>query len=131
MIKTEQLILEEIMRLLDDLDKATYGTYRANGHVIPPNASWFYSIAKRLYEQTDLLVNNYSPGYISSSDYNFIYDSQRVILLHLDVLRDNKKVAGQVLTRELENYLMELNGVFGCISTYGKKKGYISSKSIL
>lgn len=130
-MQTEKILLIEIMQLLEDLEKATYGSYRADGHVIPPNASRFYSIVKRLYEQTDILVNTFSPGYISSSDYNFIYDSQRVILLHLEVLRNNKKVADQVLTRELENYLMELNGVFGCISTYCKKMGYISSKSIL
>ena len=51
MIQTEQMILEEIMRLLNDLDKATYGDYKANDHVIPPNANGFYYTAKRLYEQ--------------------------------------------------------------------------------
>ena len=125
MIQTEQMIQKEIMRLLVDLDKATYGYYMANGRVIYPNASRFYYTAKRLYEQVDLLVNKYSPNYISSSNYMFIYNSQRVTLLHLDVLKDNKKLTGQGLTYELEKYLMKLYGIFSCISTHCKKQGNI------
>lgn len=121
MIQTEQMILEEIMRLLNDLDKATYGDYKANDHVIPPNANGFYYTAKRLYEQVDILVKDYSPHYVSPSNYKFIYDSQRVTLLHLDVLKGNRKLKGQELTCELEKYLEELYGIFGCISTYYKK----------
>ena len=125
MVQTEQMILKEMMRLLNDLNKATYGDFKANGHVIPPNANRFYYTANRLYEQVDILVKNYSPKYMSSSDYMHIYDSQRVVLLYLDVLKDNKKLKGQEITWELEKYLMELYGVFNCISTYCKEQGYI------
>ncbi len=85
-------MLQNITRLFADLETATYGDYKANGHVIPPNASRFYYTTKRLYEQVDILVKDYSPNYVSSSDYMCIYDSQRIILLHLDVLKDCKKV---------------------------------------
>lgn len=123
MIQTEQLVLEEIMRLLNDLDKATYGSYRVNGHVIPPNASRFYYSAKRLYEQADILFKDYSPDYVSPSDYKFICNSQRGILLNLEVLKDSKKLKGQELTWELEKYLMELYGMFSRISTHCEKCG--------
>lgn len=122
MLQTEQMILEEIRRLLDDLEKATYEDYRANGRVIQPNANKFYFTAKRLYEQVDILVAEYSPDYISPSNYKFIYDSQRRILLKLELLKDDKKLKGQELTWELEGYLMELNGMFNCISTYCDKR---------
>ena len=121
MIQTERMILDEIRQLFDDLDKATYGDYKANGHVIPPNASRFYYTTKRLYEQVDILVKDYNPNYMSPSDYMCIYDSQRIILLHLDVLKDCKKLNGQELTWELEKYLTKLYGIFGCISTFCEK----------
>lgn len=124
MIQTEQLILEKIMRLLDDLDKATYGCYRANGNVIPSDASRFYYSAKRLYEQVDILVKDYSPDYVSPSDYRFICNSQRVTLLNLKVLKDSKKLKGQELTWELEKYLMEFYGMFSRISTHCEKCRY-------
>lgn len=72
MIQTERMILDEIRQLFDDLDKATYGDYKANGHVIPPNASRFYYTTKRLYEQVDILVKDYNPNYVSPSDYMYI-----------------------------------------------------------
>ena len=56
MIKTEKMILEEIMRLLKNLENVTYGEYRTNGIVFPPNASSFYYSAKQLYECTDELM---------------------------------------------------------------------------
>ena len=64
MIQTEQMILEEIMRLLNDLYKATYGDYNANDHVIPTHANGFYYTATRVYDQVDILVNVYSPHYV-------------------------------------------------------------------
>jgi len=121
MKKTEEQMLQNITRLFADLETATYGDYKANGHVIPPNASRFYYTTKRLYEQVDILVKDYSPNYVSSSDYMCIYDSQRIILLHLDVLKDCKKLNGQELTWELEKYLTKLYGIFGCISTFCEK----------
>lgn len=130
MIQTEQLILEEIMRLLDDLYKATYGSYRANGNVIPSNASRFYYSAKRLYEQVDILVKDYGPDYVSPSDYKFILNSQRVTLLNLEVLKDCKKLKGQELTWELEKYLMDLYGMFSRISAHCERCGYTISVSI-
>lgn len=122
MIQTEQTIREEIRRLLEDLEKATYDDHRANGRVIQPDASRFYFTAKRLYEQVDMLVAEYSPDYVSPSDYKSIYDSQRITLLNLEMLKDNKKLKGQELTWKLEEYLMELNGLFDCISTYCNKR---------
>ena len=121
MMQSEQMILEEIMQLLDDLNKATYGDYKANGLVISPNANRFYNATKRLYEHVDILVKDFSPDYVSPSNYTFIYNSKRKILLYLDVLRDNRKLKGHELTWELEKYLMELYGLFDCISSYCEK----------
>lgn len=120
MIKTEKQILEEIMNLLGELDNATYGEYRANFHFLPPSASWFYHTARRLYENVDILVNNYSPTYITHNDYSYIYDSQRVDLPYLDSLIYNKKLKDQKLTKELEKCLIKLHGVFRCVIEYCK-----------
>ena len=123
MIKTERILLEEIMRLLKDLENATYEETKPNGLVSPPNASKFYYSAKKLYESTDELIDRFSPEYITSSDYRFICASQRVTLLQLAVLKYNKKLKGVEITRELEKYLTELQELFSCISTYCKKQG--------
>lgn len=40
MIQTEKMILEEIMRLLKDLENATYGETKANGLNFPPNPTF-------------------------------------------------------------------------------------------
>jgi len=117
MIKTEKQILDEIMNLLGELDKATYGEYKANYHFLPPSASWFYHTARRLYENVDILVNNYSPTYITHSEYRYIYDSQRECLPYLDSLRYKKNNA-QKLTWNLEKYLIKLQGVFRRIIEY-------------
>lgn len=90
MIKTEKQILDEIMNLLGELDKATYGEYKANYHFLPPSASWFYHTARRLYENVDILVNNYSPTYITHDDYSYIYDSQKLVLVDSNVLQHKK-----------------------------------------
>lgn len=123
MIQTEKMKLEEIMRLLKDLENATYGEFKTNGLVFSPNANRFYYSAKHLYESTDELINRFSPEYITTSDYRFICASQRVTLLQLAVLKDNKKLKGEEITWELEKYLTELQGLFSCISTYCKKQG--------
>ncbi len=119
MIQTEKQILKEIMSLLGELDKATYGEYKANDHFLPPSASRFYHTTRRLYENVDTLVNNYSPTYITHNDYSYIYDSPRLYLLDLNVLR-YKKLEAQELTWELEKYLIKLHGVFQCVSEYCK-----------
>ena len=56
------------------------------------NANRFYYSAKQLYESTDELINRFSPEYITSSDYKFICASQRVTLLQLAALKDNKEI---------------------------------------
>ena len=62
----------------------------------------------RLYEAIDELVEKYQPAYITESDYRFIYDSQRPLLLELNVLRDKNKLQGDYLTWELEKYLSKI-----------------------
>lgn len=116
MIKTEKMLLEEIMRLLKDLENATYGEPKPNGLVFPPNASKFYYSAKKLYESTDELIDRFSPEYVTDSDYKYICASQKDILLQLDVLKDNKKLKDMEVTWELENYLKNIQGLFSCIS---------------
>ena len=123
MIKTEKILLEEIMRLLKDLENATYEEAKTNGLVFPPNASKFYYSAKKLYESTDELIDRFSPEYVTDSDYKFICASQKDILLQLDVLKDNKKLKGMELTWELETYLATLHDLFHCITDYCNKQG--------
>lgn len=123
MIKTEKMILEEIMRLLKNLENVTYGEYRTNGIVFPPNASSFYYSAKQLYECTDELFDRFMPEYVTDSDYRFICASQKNILLQLDVLKDNKKLKGMEVIWELETYLATLHDLFHCITDYCNKQG--------
>lgn len=117
---TEQEILQEITRLFTELDSATYGTERTNGRIVPPDSCKFYYNAKRLYEVADELVEKYQPTYITRNDYRFIYDSQRPLLLELDALRDRKKLQEDYLTRELEKYLLKIQGLFSCVLSYCK-----------
>ena len=121
MVKTEKMLLEEIMRLLKDLENATYGEFKTNGLVFCPSASRFYYSAKKIYESVDELINNYSPKYVSFSDFKMISASQRDTLLQLDVIKDDKTRKDEEVTRELEKYLTKLQGLFNCISTYCKK----------
>lgn len=119
---TEEQTLQEISRILDELDAATYGRERANGHLMPPNASNFYCCAKRLYEVTDELIKEYHPAYITESDYRFICDSRRLLLLELSVMKDENKLQGDNLTWELEKYLLKIQGLFACILSHFKSK---------
>jgi hypothetical protein len=116
MIKTEKMLLEEIMRLLKDLEIATYEEQKPNGLVFPPNANKFYYSAKKLFESTDELIDRFSPEYVTNSDYKFICATQKDILLQLDVLKDNKNLKDMEVTWELENYLIKIQGLFSCIS---------------
>jgi hypothetical protein len=119
---TEEQSLQDISRLLDDLNTATYGKERANGHLMPPNASNFYCCAKRLYDVTDELIEAYHPAYITENDYRFIYDSRRTVLLELSVMKDGNELQGDNLTWELEKYLLKIQGLFGCILLHCKSK---------
>ncbi|MEE3483050.1 MAG: hypothetical protein VZQ98_01855 [Bacteroidales bacterium] len=85
MKQTEEQLLQNITRLFADLEDATYGKERANGRFVPPDARNFYYCSKCIYDATDELVESYQPNYISKSDYNFIYDSKRTLLLDLAV----------------------------------------------
>lgn len=123
MIQTEKIKLEEIMRLYNNLEKATYGEYKTNGIVSRPSASRFYYTAKKLYESVDELIDNYSPKYISFSNSKMISASRRDTLLQLDVIKDDKTMKDEEVTWELEKYLTELQGLFDCIYTYCKKQG--------
>lgn len=118
MMQTEKELLKEIMRLLSDLENATYGEYKTNGVVFTPNASRFYFSAKKLYTCTDELIAQYHPNYVTSSDYNFICASKRVILNNLSVLKE-KKLKNNEITWELELILSEIQSLFKCISMYG------------
>lgn len=122
MIQTEKMILEEIMRLLKDLENATYGETKANGLNFPPNLRNFYNKAKKLYEIVDELVERFNPKYITQTDYKFICESQRDTLRQLDVLKDNTNIKGMDVTWKLEDYLTKIQGVFSCISKYYTQK---------
>lgn len=115
MEQTEERILESINQVFDDLDAATYGKERKNGHYLPPDASLFYHRVKRLYDLVDELVDKYQPDYITGIDYRFIYDSQRTLLLDLAVLQERNKLEGEHLTWELEKYLLKIQGLFSCV----------------
>lgn len=112
---SEEQILQDITRLFADLETATYGKERSNGRYIHPSADRFYHCAKRIYEATDELVCNCQPDYISASDYGFICDSRRTVLLSLEVFKDRNKEEGYNLTLELEDYYMKIQGLFDCI----------------
>lgn len=121
MIKhSEKQLLQEIIQILDDLDAATYGKEKANSRFLPPDTRNFYCLAKRLYEVTDELVETFQPNYITESNYYFICDSQRLLLLELSVLKERNQLQGEQLTWELEKYLMKIQGQFECISSYCK-----------
>ena len=47
MVRTEKMIIEEIMQLLNSLENATYGEFKTNGLVFCPSASRFYNSAKK------------------------------------------------------------------------------------
>lgn len=115
MEQTEKRILESINQLFDDLDAATYGRERNNGHYLLPDASIFYYRTKRLYNLVDELVDKYQPDYITEIDYRFINDSQRTLLLDLAVFQERNKLKGEQLTWELEKYLLKIQGLFNCI----------------
>ena len=83
----------------------------------------FIIVQKKIYESVDELINNYGPKYVSFSDYKMISASQRDTLLQLDVIKDDKTMRDEEVTRELEKYLTKLQGLFSCISTYCKKQG--------
>ena len=122
MKQTEEQILQDITRLFSDLEVATYGRERANGRYIRPDASSFYYCAKRIYDTIEELVDVYHPDYITASDYNYILDSKRTLLLELEVFKDRNKLEGDYLTYELEKYLMKMQGLFECILSYCKNK---------
>jgi len=122
MKQTEELMLQETGRLFAELEVATYGKGRANGRSIRPDARSFYYCAKRIYDTIEELVNSYQPDYITASDYNFICDSKRTLLLELEVFKDRNKLEGDYLTYELEKYLMKMHGLFGHILSQSKGK---------
>lgn len=115
MEQTEKLILENINQIFDDLDAATYGRERNNGHYLSPDVSIFYHSVKHLYDLVDELVDKYQPDYITGIDYRFIYDSQRTLLPELAVFKDRCKLRGEQLTWELEKYLLKIQGLFSCV----------------
>ncbi len=120
MEQTEVKLLQEITQLFADLNVATYGRERANGRFLPPDANKFYYSTMRLYKAIDELVEKYQPAYITESDYRFIYDSQRPLLLELNVLRDKNKLQGDYLTWKLEKYLSKIESLFFCVLSYCK-----------
>ena len=122
MKQTEELMLQETGRLFAELEVATYGKGRANGRSIRPDARSFYYCAKRIYDTIEELVNSYQPDYITASDYNFICDSKRTLLLELEVFKDRNKLEGDYLTYELEKYLMKMHGLFDHILSQSKGK---------
>lgn len=122
MKQNESQLLQEVIRLFSDLEDATYGKEKANGRYVVPTASKFYYHAKRLYEVTDELVANYHTDYITQSDYEFICDSKRSLLLDLDVKKDKKGLNEQELIYLLESFLMKLQGLFGKIILAAKDK---------
>ena len=122
MKQTEEQILQDITRLFSDLEVSTYGRERANGRSIRPDVSSFYYCAKRIYDTIEELVDVYHPDYITASDYNYILDSKRTLLLELEVFKDRNKLEGDYLTYELEKYLMKMQGLFEYFLSYCKNK---------
>ena len=119
---TEEQMLQETGRLFADLEVATYGRERANGRSIRPDSRSFYYCAKHIYDTIEELVDVYQPDYITASDYNYILDSKRTLLLELEVFKDRNKLEGDYLTDELEKYLMKMKGLFECFLSYCKNK---------
>ena len=115
MIQTEKQIKEDIVHLFIDLEAATYGRERANGHYLRPNAGTFYQRAKRIFELTDKLYESYHPDYIIETDYKSIFDAKKRFLLKIDVMKDQKHTNKMMLTYKLEEYLMIMKGLFKCI----------------
>ena len=122
MKQTEKLMLQKTGRLFAELEVATYGKERANGLSIRPDARSFYYCAKRIYDTIEGLVDIYQPDYITASDYYYICDSKRTLLLELEVFKDRNKLEGDYLSYELEKYLMRMHGLFGHILSQCKSK---------
>ena len=120
MKQKEKLMLQEIVRLFTELEVATYGKERANGRSLRPDARNFNYCAKRIYDTIEELVDGYQPDYITASDYNFICDSKRTLLLELEVFKDRNKLEDDDLTYQLEKYLVIIQGLFGRILSYCK-----------
>ena len=114
-----------------DLEVAVYGKEWANGRSIQPDARTFYYCAKRIYDTTDELVSLYQPDYITASDYGFICDSRRTVLLNLEVFKDKNKAEGYNLTLELEDYYLKIQGLFDYILLQCKDKRQFQNKICL
>ena len=125
---SEEQILKEVIRLFSNLEDATYGKERTNGHSIHPDTGNFYVHAKRLYELTDELVADYRPDYVTLSDYQLILDSKRELLLELNVQKGKKRRSKQELTYLIEPYIMKLQGLFGKILSVANSMQHYCNK---
>jgi len=109
---SEELLLKEIVQILTNLEKATYGYDRANGNHIPPNVSQFRLCTKRLFEIVNTVVENYPHDYIDDRDLWLLYDSERLDLYNLELLDSKKNYVEYLLSDELEKYLFKMQSLF-------------------
>ena len=109
---SEELLLKEIVQILTNLEKATYGYDRANGNHIPPNVSQFRLCTKRLLEIVNTVVENYPHDYIDDRDLWLLYDSERLDLYNLELLDSKKNYVEYLLSDELEKYLFKMQSLF-------------------
>ena len=109
---SEELLLKEIVQILTNLEKATYGYDRANGNHIPPNVSQFRLCTKRLFEIVNTVVENYPHDYIDDRDLWLLYDSERLDLYNLELLDSKKNYVEYLLSDELEKYLFKIQELF-------------------
>ena len=107
---SEELLLKEIVQILTNLEKATYGYDRANGNHIPPNVSQFRLCTKRLFEIVNTVVENYPHDYIDDRDLWLLYDSERLDLYNLELLDSKKNYVEYLLSDELEKCSLILCG---------------------
>ena len=109
---SEENLLKQIVQILTNLEKATYGYDRANGNHLPPSVGQFKLCSKRLYEIANTIIENYPHDYISDRDLLFLYDFERLDLRNLELL-DSKKNNGEYgLSDELEKYLFKMQSLF-------------------
>ena len=110
MEKTRNELLERIDYLCKELEKATLGEDKPNGRHLAPSADYFYSIANHIYDTIDEFFENFGLPHLSINDWQLVNDQRRNLILDIDVLRENKRIQGEELTRKLENYLSKIKG---------------------
>lgn len=109
MEKLKNEYLSEISNLYEELRKDTYGERKGGGHELPPNSNSFYVYACRLYKTVWDILEHY-PEFKLGCSKELIFDSERLVLYELNILRSEKNKDNNSLRETLEKYYLKIGG---------------------